>query len=88
MATTLDSVVIDIESQAGHSTANIDKLSTALANLKGSLRGGFNNLNKLNSTLAELGQTSNTTNFSQLADQMRTVADSLAPLKSLNDLPF
>lgn len=53
---TLDSVIINIETRAGESLDNIDKLATALGNLKSAIKGGFHSIN----TLAEYIKTLNT----------------------------
>lgn len=50
-AVSLDTVMVNIESNAGKATANIDKLSASLGNLKATISGGFNNLNKLATAL-------------------------------------
>ena len=44
---TLDTVMINIESDAGKATSNIDNLAKSLERLKSSIKGGFNNINKL-----------------------------------------
>lgn len=51
---TLDTVMIKIESDAGKSTSNIRSLSDSLNTLKNSVKGGFNNINKLADALAKL----------------------------------
>jgi hypothetical protein len=51
---TLDTVMINIESDAGKATSNIDNLAKSLETLKSSIKGGFNNLNKLASSLEKL----------------------------------
>lgn len=78
---TLDTIVIEIESNASNATASIDKLSTSLRNLRESVSGGFGNLKKLATYMEQLKQTSK---------GFKTVTDNLSNLsslgKSLSDL--
>lgn len=53
-AVSLDTVMIKIESEAGKAGANIDSLANKLQNLRNSVKGGFNNLNKLSESLEKL----------------------------------
>ena len=53
---TLDSVVINIETKAGQSIANINELATSLENLKKSVKGGFSSLNNLSKYLDNLNK--------------------------------
>lgn len=53
-AVSLDTVMIKIESEAGKAGANIDSLANKLQNLRNSVKGGFNNLDKLSESLEKL----------------------------------
>ena len=53
---TLDSVVINIETQAGQSTASIKNLAESLESLKKSVKGGFSSLNNLSKYLVNLNK--------------------------------
>ena len=68
---TLDSVIINIETRAGESLDNIDKLATALGNLKSAIKGGFHSIN----TLAEYIKTLNTS-----SKKIPTINENLKPM--------
>lgn len=53
-AVSLDTVMINIESNAGKSAGNIKALADSLSELKNSIKGGYNNLNKLATALERL----------------------------------
>ena len=53
-AVTLDTVLIDVESNAGKAAGNISELAKHLNTLKTSVKGGFNNINKLAESLNKL----------------------------------
>lgn len=53
---TLDSVVINIETQAGQSTDSIASLARSLEDLKKSVKGGFSSLNNLSKYLINLNK--------------------------------
>lgn len=82
-AVPLDEVIIEIKSKADGSTKSIDELAASLNNLKQSISGGFNNLNKLSKTLGELPTLMNkfdTTTFENLKRVSNELAQSLEPL--------
>ena len=68
---TLDSVVINIETRAGQSIGNIDKLTKSLGNLKDAIKGGFNNINRLSDALKKLNKAS---------DKISTIKDNVKPM--------
>lgn len=82
-AVPLDEVIIEIKSKADGSTKSIDELAASLNNLKQSISGGFNNLDKLSKTLGELPTLMNkfdTTTFENLKRVSNELAQSLEPL--------
>lgn len=83
-AVSLDTVMLNIESNAGHAVSNIDKLSTSLANLKGAISGGFNNLNKLATSLENIKNASK--GISGVADKLKgigKIAEYIKPLENI-----
>ncbi len=83
-AVSLDTVMLNIESNAGHAVSNIDKLATSLANLKGAISGGFNNLNKLATSLENIKNASK--GISGVADKLKDIgkiAEYVKPLESI-----
>ena len=58
-AVSLDTVMINIESNAGKSAGNIRALSDSLGQLKNNIKGGFININKLSNALETLVPTLN-----------------------------
>ena len=90
-AVSLDTVMIKIESEAGKSTAGIDRLSKSLANLKSAIAGGFNNINKLSTALVNLGKSATSLdktaasleNLSNITDNLRELSSIESP-KGLN----
>lgn len=83
-AVSLDTVMLNIESNAGHAVSNIDKLATSLANLKGAISGGFNNLNKLATSLENIKNASK--GISGVADKLKgigKIAEYIKPLESI-----
>lgn len=83
-AVSLDTVMLNIESNAGHAVSNIDKLATSLANLKGAISGGFNNLNKLATSLENIKNASK--GISGVADKLKgvgNIAEYIKPLESI-----
>lgn len=71
---TLDTIVINIETNAGESTGNIEQLATSLGNLKDAIKGGFNNINKLSSALVQLNEASS---------KIGTIAQHLQPMDQI-----
>ena len=53
-AVSLDTVLINVESNAGKAAGNIGQLATHLNTLKNSVKGGFNNIDKLAKALENL----------------------------------
>lgn len=83
-AVSLDTVMLNIESNAGHAVSNIDKLAASLANLKSAISGGFNNLNKLATSLENIKNASK--GISGVADKLRNIgkiAEYVKPLESI-----
>ena len=83
-AVSLDTVMLNIESNAGHAVSNIDKLATSLANLKGAISGGFNNLNKLATSLENIKNASK--GISGVADKLKgigKIAEYVKPLENI-----
>ncbi len=99
-AVSLDTVMIEIESNAGQATSNIDSLATNLQKLKDSVKGGYNNLNKLATSISNLkvsskGLTSTVNSLSRLdsvVDNLSSLSQIKAPsglnatIKRLNEL--
>jgi hypothetical protein len=83
-AVSLDTVMLNIESNAGHAVSNIDKLAASLANLKSAISGGFNNLNKLATSLENIKNASK--GISGVADKLKNIgkiAEYVKPLESI-----
>lgn len=100
-AVSLDTVLINVESNAGKAAGNIGQLATHLNTLRNSVKGGFNNINKLaealnkltpaleklNAASSNLKAISNITNeLSQLKD-VKTPAGLKNAIDSLTKLP-
>lgn len=83
-AVSLDTVMVNIESNAGHAVSNIDKLSTSLANLKGAISGGFNNLNKLATSLENIKNASK--GISGVADKLKGIGQISRYVKPLEKI--
>lgn len=81
---TLDTVMINIESDAGKATSNIDNLAKSLETLKSSIKGGFNNINKLASALTKLNKSS--AGLKQTAKSIDSVSKISGALKSLDNI--
>lgn len=73
-AVNLDTVLINVESNAGKVSSNISKLANHLETLRSSMKGGFNNLNKLADALERLSKSTKKLN------------DTATNLKSLNSI--
>lgn len=81
---TLDKVVINIESDAGKSTSNIDKLATSLYNLKSAISGGFGNINKLANGLKNLSEsTANLSDIGAKLEPLSKLGAALSPLTNI-----
>lgn len=83
-AVTLDTVMLKIETDAGKAGSNIDSLSVKLANLKSSLSGGFNNLNKLAAGLNELR--TSTKGLDKAVNNLNKLGEITDALKELSDI--
>ena len=81
---TLDTVMINIESDAGKATSNIDNLAKSLETLKSSIKGGFNNLNKLASSLEKLKSTS--AGLKDISKNMSGISKITAALQGLDKI--
>lgn len=80
----LDTVMIEIESNAGHATNNIDNLAKSLENLKGSIKGGFNNINKLAKGLEALKNASK--GLGATVTNLTKLESVVAPLNRLGEI--
>lgn len=98
---TLDSIIIDIESNADSAVNGVEQLATSLANLKKSMNKGFGNLKKLATYLESLkiatqgldkvaDSLSSVTQITTALSQLSTIDDPKGlknSIKSLRDLP-
>lgn len=78
---TLDTIVINIETNAGESTTNIGNLTTKLADLKEAIKGGFNNINKLSTALVQLSKASG--KIEKIAENVKPMGQITSKMKSL-----
>ena len=83
-AVNLDTVLINIESNAGKASSNISKLAKHLDTLRASLKGGFNNLNKLSTTLNSLAPTLN--KLSTSSKNLKVIDEITQSLSQLKDI--
>ena len=84
-AVTLDTVMIKIESDAGKAANNIAELAKHLNTLKTSVKGGFNNINKLADALDRLVPTLKKLNSaSKNLDVISNITTSLSQLKNVS----
>lgn len=81
----LDTVMLNIESDAGRAVSNIDKLSTSLGSLKKTVDGGFGNISRLAAHLDTLR--SSAKGFGSVSKNIENLATTLAPLKELANIP-
>lgn len=83
---TLDTVMIKVESNAGKSVSNIDKLSASLTNLKQSISGGFGQLKTLGTYLQDLSKGMNSLNKIKInTEQFKNLSDSLTMISSIKN---
>ena len=80
----LDKVVLEIESKSGSANKNIDTLAKSLETLKSSIKGGFNNINKLADALQKLNKSS--ASLKQTAKSIDSVSKISGALKSLDNI--
>lgn len=81
---TLDTVIIDIESNAGNSVDGINNLSHALSDLQQSIKGGFASLNNLSQYVKNLSSgLDELSRISITVDKVTEITDALKPLTSL-----
>lgn len=83
-AVNLDTVLINIESNAGKVGSNISKLAKHLESLRGSIKGGFNNLNKLADALERLSKS--TEKLSNTATNLKSLDSITKSLSQLKDI--
>ena len=83
-AVSLDTVMIKIESESGKAGANIDSLANKLQNLRNSIKGGFNNLNKLSESLGKL--TSSTQGLDTTINNLKHLGDITDGLVQLSEI--
>ena len=79
---TLDSVVINIETQAGQSMENINNLAASLEALKKSVKGGFSSLNNLSKYLINLNKS--TSKISDIATNVKGIGQVTSKLHLLS----
>ena len=84
MGATLDSVVINVESDAGASAAGIAQLTSRLSGLKKAIEGGFNNITKLADSLKALKPASE--GLSSVANNLSSLGSISDNLKSLSEI--
>lgn len=83
-AVNLDTVLIQVESNAGKASSNISRLARHLETLRDSIKGGFNNLNKLADALSKLNNA--TKGLASTAKNLKAldgVTQSLSQLKEI-----
>ena len=99
-AVSLDTVMIKVESEAGKASSNIKNLSETLSDLKASISGGFNNLNKLadalkklkestkgfGTTVTNIGKLDEVTNTLSKLSSIQSPTGLLKVIKRLNEL--
>ena len=83
-AVNLDTVMIQVESNAGKASTNIGKLAKQLETLRSSVKGGFNNINKLANSLAALNQA--TKGLSTTAKNLKALDEVTKSLTQLKDI--
>ena len=74
---TLDTIMIEIESNASNATTNLETLTATLGKLKEAIKGGFNNLNKLATAL---------NNLAEVAPKLDTTVKSLEGVSKLKEV--
>lgn len=81
---TLDTIVIEIESNAEKASTNLSNLTKTLMELKSAVKGGFNNINKLANGLKELNKVSTKIpTTAQNLDGLKTIATALKSLTKI-----
>lgn len=81
---TLDKVSIQIEASAKEAGTNIEQLTKTLSDLKGAVKGGFNNLSKLAQSLEELK--SSTQNIKEVASNLQSLSSITDVLNGLGNI--
>ena len=84
MNTTLDTVSIQIESDAGNSVNNINNLAKSLETLKKAIKGGFSNINKLATGLENLSKS--TKDLDKVITRISNINQVIEPLNKLNEI--
>lgn len=82
---TLDTITIEIESNASSATTSIDKLSNSLRNLRENMSGGFGNLKTLATYLEKLKEASK--GFGQVTKNLSNITELSKSLSSLTNIP-
>lgn len=80
----LDTIVIEIESNAEKANNNLVDLTKTLTELKSALRGGFNNLNKLSEGLSALNKAS--AKIPKTIVSLKRLSEITTALKSLSSI--
>ena len=83
-AVNLDTVLIQVESNAGKAGANISRLAKHLETLKSSVKGGFNNISKLADSLGKLNEA--TKGLSSAAKNLKSLDEVTKSLSQLQDI--
>lgn len=85
MQGTIDEVIVKVTSKVdGDSSTNIENLANSLAKLKASIKGGYNNLNKLAESLSKLQDSSkNLKSLEKTLSSLGGIADALKPLSEI-----
>lgn len=81
---TLDKVSIQIEANANTASSNINQLTQTLSELRGAVKGGFNNLSKLADSLEKLKAAS--TDLQSLSANLQPLNDIAGTLQSLSNI--
>lgn len=82
---TLDKVSIEIQSSSSQASQDIDRLTTSLTALRGAIKGGFNGLNKLASSLNELATSSK--QMSDISANISKLENVTLTLQELSNIP-
>lgn len=82
---TLDTVSIKITSSSENAQKDIEKLSVSLNNLRSAIKGGFNGLNKLATSLETLSASSK--NMGEISTNISKLENITLTLKELSEIP-
>ena len=82
---TLDKVSIQIEASAKEAGGNIEQLTRTLSELRGAVKGGFNNLSKLADSLEKLKSASQ--GLAETAKSLESISGVTEKLRGLAEIP-